>query len=784
MPSGFQTRGGARRISAMPHMIVTDDQARSQFDEARLHRFLQKCTEHKPALRARSLKIAAIVQEVAAGVCPDMTVDELLSLTGRITAARGVDHPQHGQLAGRIEIYRLRRLVPCTFSAAVEAQRNHRARGEAAPLVSDEFVALYNKHSEAINAHIDQTRDMTFDYFGVRTLVRSYLLRGVAGTIMELPQYMYMRVAIAVHGGRGTLDDILESYDDMSLRRYTHASPTLFNAGTRMQQLSSCFLVGVKADSIDGIFGTLHDCARISKTAGGLGISVSNVRASGAYIRGTQGTSNGLVPMLRVFNDMARYVDQGGGKRKGAAAIYIEPWHADILSVLPMKDNQGHEELRARDLFYALWVNDLFMQRVEANGQWTLFCPSVAPGLQGAYGDAFRELYEKYEREGRGAQTIKARDLWALIIETQMETGGPYMLFKDACNAKSNHRHLGTINCSNLCTEIVQYTSPDEVAVCNLGSLCLPSFVSNGQFDHAALHSAAARLALSLDRVIDVTYYPVEAARRSNQRHRPIGIGVQGLADVFAMLMLPYDGPEARELNRDIFETIHHAALSASCALSALAGAYETYDGSPVSRGELQCDAWGVTPSTRWDWPELRRRIQTSGLRNSLLTAPMPTASTAQIAGNNESFEPAMSNLFVRRVLSGEFVVVNRHMVAALEAEGKWPALRDDLVRCGGSVQNLPVSQKLKDVFRTAWEMKQRPLVDMAADRAPYIDQSQSFNVFMAAPTAQMVNALHMYAWRKGLKTGMYYLHTRPAIEAVPFSVAQDKHGECESCGA
>jgi ribonucleoside-diphosphate reductase alpha chain len=774
-------------------VAVVASHASSEFDPAVLTAHLQGLLADDRGGALPGVDVGALVVEVAGGVFDGITTTELRDLVARTAAARSILHPGHGMLAGRIEMERLHRGVPATFAKAVERQRAHTSHGRPAPLVSDEFMAQYDKVAAEVEAHLVRRRDFTLDYFAVRTLAKSYLLRGADGEILETPQYMYMRVAIAVHGSAGGIRDVLQAYDDLSRRIYTHASPTLFNAGTQRPQMSSCFLLGVYDDSIDGIYGTLRQCAQISKSAGGIGLSVSNVRAKGSYIRGTQGVSNGLVPMLRVFNDTARYVDQGGGKRKGAIAVYIEPWHADIFDVLMLKHNQGAEELRARDLFYGLWIPDLFMERVRDNRTWTLFCPGRCPDLQRLTGDAFRERYELYESEGCGDRAVSARKLWAQILETQMETGGPYMLYKDTCNRKSNQRHLGTINCSNLCTEIVQYTSPTEVAVCNLGSLCLPAFVGAGQFDFDRLHEAATRLALSLNRVIDNNYYPVPQARSSNQRHRPVGIGVQGLADVFAELMLPYDSTEARSLNRDIFETIYHAALSASCALAMSHGPYETFPGSPASEGLLQPDLWGAGVSSRWDWDNLRLNIAKHGLRNSLLTAPMPTASTAQIAGNTESFEPAMSNLLVRRVLSGEFVVVNRRLVAALERAGRWPAVRDDLIRAGGSVQGLDVPDSIKSVFRTVWEMKQKPLLEMAADRGPFVDQSQSLNVFMEDATAAKLHSLHMYAWQRGLKTGMYYLHTRPAIEAVQFAVARggearggeaEEEGVCASCSA
>ena len=745
-----------------------------------------------------TLDPTAVAREATDGACDGLRSDELGTLVAQLCAARAHLHPDYARLGGRVEMAQLHKATPARFTDAVRAQRACTVGGRTRPLVTAAFAALAEEHGAALDAALCGDRDFDFDFFGVRTLLKGYLLRGEGKAPMERPQHMYMRVALALHGAAGGVDDVVQAYHDMSRRLYSHASPTLFHAGTPLQQLSSCFLLGTYKDSVDGIYDTLKQCALISKTAGGIGLAVSDIRARGSYIEGTQGQSNGLVPMLRVFNDTARYIDQGGGRRRGALAVYIEPWHADICDVLDMKRPQGAEELRARDLFYALWIPDLFMRRVHDDGDWALFCPDECPGLAGVHGDAFVQLYEKYEREGRAKFAMRARELWSRILETQMETGGPYMLYKDACNAKSNHQHLGTIRCSNLCTEIVQYTDEGEVAVCNLGSLCLPSFVradAAGGFDYGALHGAAKRLAVALDRVIDVNYYPVEEARASNRRHRPVGIGVQGLADVFAELSHAYDSEAARALNRNIFETIQHAALEASCEAARARGPYETYAGSPASQGRLQCDLWGEGAAPRfgrWDWAALRAAIAEHGLRNSLLTAPMPTASTAQIAGNTESFEPATSNVYVRRVLSGEFLVVNPRLVRALEAEGVWPAVRPALLQAGGSLRDVEgVSEHTKAVFRTVWEMKQRPIIDMAADRGAFIDQSQSLNVFMGDATAEKLTALHMHVWKKGLK-GTYYLHSRAPREAVQFALigenaaraAPAEEAACESCSA
>ncbi len=650
-------------------------------------------------------------------------------------------------------------------------------------------------------------RDFDYDYFGYKTLERSYLLR-VDGKIVERPQHLLMRVAIGIHKD---VEKAIDTYHMLSERWMTHASPTLFNSGTPRPQLSSCFLIAMKEDSIEGIYDTLKECACISKSAGGIGLSIHDIRATSSYIRGTNGTSNGIIPMLRVFNDTARYVDQGGGKRKGAFAIYLEPWHADIFDWLDLRKNHGKEEARARDLFYGLWTNDLFMKRVEENGEWTLFCPNEAPGLADSWGEEFETLYESYEKAGKGKKTIKAQQLWFAILESQVETGNPYMLFKDSCNRKSNQQNLGTIRSSNLCTEIVEFTSPEETAVCNLASIALPRFVveenpasptgrteakklrgslqaGSRRFDHAKLAEITRKVTRNLNRIIDVNYYPVETARRSNMRHRPIGLGVQGLADVFILLGLPFDSPEAQKLNAEIFETIYFAALTESNAIAAVDGTYESYPGSPVSKGVLQPDMWGVTEmpgGDRHDWKGLRAAISEHGVRNSLLVAPMPTASTSQILGNNECFEPYTSNIYARRVLSGEFTVVNNHLLADLTELGLWdPSLKNDLIANNGSVQGLDIPDNLKAIYKTVWEIKQRVLVDMAADRGAFIDQSQSFNVHMSDANSGKLTSLHFYAWKKGLKTGMYYLRSRAAADAVKFTVDPAKAAQAKAKAA
>ena len=644
---------------------------------------------------------------------------------------------------------------------------------------------------DTLDAAVMHNRDFEFDYFGFKTLEKSYLLK-IDGKVAERPQHMLMRVAVGIH-----MDDIprvLETYNFLSDRFFTHATPTLFNAGTPNPQMSSCFLLAMKEDSIDGIYDTLKQCAVISKYAGGIGMSISNIRASQSYIRGTNGTSNGIVPMLRVFNNTARYVDQGGGKRKGSIAAYIEPWHADIFPFLDLRKNHGNESDRARDLFYALWIPDLFMKRVQANGEWTLMCPNECPGLADCYGEEFEALYEKYEKEGKGRKTIKAQQLWFAILDSQVETGTPYMLFKDHCNSKSNQKNLGTIKCSNLCTEIVEYTSPDEVAVCNLASISLSKFVTkdateynafDGVFDFDKLREISEVVTRNLNRVIDRNFYPVKEAKNSNMRHRPIGIGVQGLADTFQKLKMPFDSPEARKLNKDIFETIYFGAVTSSCKLAEEEGTYESYEGSPASKGELQYDMWGVTPSDRWDWAGLKEKIAKHGMRNSLLMAPMPTASTAQILGNNEATEPFTSNMYNRRVLAGEFTIVNKHLLRELTARGLWTqSVRNQIIADGGSIQNVrEIPQGIKDVFKTVWEISQRSILDMAADRGAYICQSQSLNVHIAEPTTAKLTSMHFYAWKQGLKTGMYYLRTRPKADAIQFTVNKEQLAEDRKAG-
>lgn len=731
------------------------------------------------------------------GVFAGVTTKELDELAAETAASMTSKHPDYALLAARIAVSNLHKTTIKSFSDTMKLMYEHvnQRNGTWSPLLADDVYEIIKANAEKLDAEIVYDRDFDYDYFGFKTLERSYLLR-IDGKVVERPQHLLMRVAIGIH--KEDVDKAIDTYHMLSERWMTHASPTLFNAGTPRPQLSSCFLICMKEDSIEGIYDTLKECACISKSAGGIGLSIHDIRATSSYIRGTNGTSNGIIPMLRVFNDTARYVDQGGGKRKGAFAIYLEPWHADIFDWLDLRKNHGKEEARARDLFYGLWTNDLFMKRVEANGEWTLMCPNECPGLSDCWGEEFETLYQKYEADGKGKKTIKAQQLWFAILESQVETGNPYMLFKDACNRKSNQQNLGTIKSSNLCTEIVEYTSPDETAVCNLASIALPRFVIENNpssptgrtetkklvgslrandrfFDHSKLFEITRKVTRNLNRIIDVNYYPVEAAKRSNMRHRPIGLGVQGLADVFILLGMPFDSPEAQKLNAEIFETIYFAALTESNALAMVEGPYSTYEGSPVSKGILQPDMWGVTEmpgGNRHDWAGLRASIAQHGVRNSLLVAPMPTASTSQILGNNECFEPYTSNIYARRVLSGEFTVVNQHLLSDLTELGLWdPELKNELIANNGSVQDLEIPDNLKDIYKTVWEIKQRVLVDMAADRGAFIDQSQSFNVHMSDPNSGKLTSLHFYAWKKGLKTGMYYLRSRAAADAIKFTV-------------
>ncbi|BAS81453.1 ribonucleoside-diphosphate reductase large subunit [Oryza sativa Japonica Group] len=733
-----------------------------------------------------------VAQKVCAGVYKGVTTSQLGELAAETAAAMTASHPDYASLAARIAISNLHKTTMKSFSETIKVMYMHydERSGLLAPLIADDVYEIIMKNTTRLDSEIIYDRDFDYDYFGFKTLERSYLLK-VVGKVVERPQHMLMRVSIGIH--KDDIESAIKTYHMMSQRWFTHASPTLFNAGTPRPQLSSCFLICMNDDSIEGIYDTLSECATISKCAGGIGLSIHNIRATGSYIRGTNGTSNGIVPMLRVFNDTARYVDQGGGKRKGAFAIYLEPWHADIFEFLDLRKNHGKEENRARDLFYALWIPDLFMERVQNNENWSLFCPNEAPGLADCWGDEFQNLYKKYEREGKAKKVVSAQALWFDILKAQIETGTPYMLYKDSCNRKSNQQNLGTIKSSNLCTEIIEFTSPTETAVCNLASIGLPRFVrekgvpmeshpaklvgSNGSknryFDFDKLAEITSIVTRNLNKIIDTNYYPVETAKRSNMRHRPIGIGVQGLADTFILLGMPFDSTEAQQLNKDIFETIYYHALKASAEIAAKEGPYETYSGSPVSKGILQPDMWNVVPSDRWNWSDLREMISKVGVRNSLLIAPMPTASTSQILGNNECFEPYTSNIYSRRVLSGEFVVVNKHLLHDLTEMGIWsPVLKNKIVYEDGSVQKISeIPDDLKAIYRTVWEIKQKTIVDMAIDRGCYIDQSQSLNIHMDQPNFGKLTSLHFHAWSKGLKTGMYYLRTRAAADAIKFTV-------------
>ncbi|PUZ30277.1 ribonucleoside-diphosphate reductase alpha chain [Chitinophaga costaii] len=713
-----------------------------------------------------------VAKKVILGLYDGVTTAELDNLAAETAASLTTKHPDYALLASRLAVSNLHKETEKSFSKTMRKLYEYidPKINRPAPLLSDEVFEIIERNKEVLDSSIIYDRDFAFDYFGFKTLERSYLLK-LDGKIAERPQHMFMRVSVGIH--KEDIDSVIKTYNLMSERWFTHATPTLFNSGTPKPQMSSCFLLTMQDDSIEGIYDTLKQTAKISQSAGGIGLSIHNIRATGSYISGTNGTSNGIIPMLRVFNDTARYVDQGGGKRKGAFAIYLEPWHADIFEFLDLRKNHGKEEMRARDLFFALWVPDLFMKRVEQNGEWALFCPHEAPGLHECHGEAFEKLYTQYEQENRARKVVKAQDLWFAILDAQIETGNPYMLYKDAANSKSNQQNLGTIKSSNLCTEIIEYTDANEVAVCNLASLALPRYITDGKFDHDKLYEIAYQVTLNLNKIIDNNYYPVEEARNSNLRHRPIGLGVQGLADAFIALRLPFESEAAKQLNKDIFETIYFAALSASKDLAAKDGHYESYPGSPASKGILQFDMWGVTPSNRWDWAGLKAEIKKVGIRNSLLLAPMPTASTSQILGNNECFEPYTSNIYTRRVLSGEFVVVNKHLLHDLVELGLWDNdMKNRIISANGSIQGInEIPSNIKELYKTVWEIKQRTLIDMAADRGAYICQSQSLNLFVDTPTTAKLTSMHFHAWKSGLKTGMYYLRTQAATQAVQFTV-------------
>jgi ribonucleoside-diphosphate reductase alpha chain len=719
-----------------------------------------------------------VAMKVVSGIYDGVTTSELDNLAAETSASMTTKHPDYATLAARIAISNLHKNTLKSFSGTMKLlyQYVDPKTAENASLVSKETWKVIQANAALLDSSIIYDRDFGYDYFGYKTLEKSYLMK-LNGKIVERPQHMLMRVSVGIHGEN--IEKAIETYNLLSERWFTHATPTLFNAGTPKPQLSSCFLLTMKDDSIDGIYDTLKQTAKISQSAGGIGLSIHNIRATGSYIKGTNGTSNGIIPMLRVFNDTARYVDQGGGKRKGSFAIYLEPWHADVFDFLDLKRNHGKEELRARDLFFALWIPDLFMKKVEANEDWSLFCPHECPGLSDCYGDEFERLYDKYESEGRARRKVSAQELWFEILESQVETGTPYILFKDSANKKSNQKNLGTIKSSNLCTEIIEYTAPDEVAVCNLASIALPKFVNNVdtnqvEFDFKKLYDITKVITRNLNKIIDVNYYPVPEAEKSNKRHRPIGIGIQGLADAFILMRMPFDSQPAQQLNKDIFETIYFAAMESSMELALEEGKYETWEGSPISKGEFQFDMWGVTPdSGLWDWEDLRAKVIKNGVRNSLLLAPMPTASTSQILGNNECFEPYTSNIYTRRVLSGEFVVVNKHLLRDLVKIGLWnDSMKNKLIGANGSVQNISeIPDHLKDLYKTAWEIKQKTLIDMSADRGAFICQSQSLNIFMMDPNFAKLTSMHFYSWKAGLKTGMYYLRTKAAVDAVKFTV-------------
>ena len=720
-----------------------------------------------------------VAMRVIEGLYDGVTTSELDNLAAETAASMTVTHPDYAQLAARIAISNLHKNTNKSFSETMSEMYHYvnPRTNQAAPLLSDEVYEVIKENAEFLNSHIIYNRDFNYDYFGFKTLERSYLLR-INGKIVERPQQMLMRVAVGIH--LNDLESVIETYELMSKKFFTHATPTLFNAGTPKPQMSSCFLLTMKDDSIDGIYDTLKQTAKISQSAGGIGLAIHNVRATGSYIRGTNGTSNGIVPMLRVFNDTARYVDQGGGKRKGSFAIYLETWHADIFEFLDLKKNTGKEEMRARDLFFAMWTSDLFMKRVEEDTTWTLMCPNECPGLDEVYGDEFEALYLSYEAQGKGRKTIRARELWEKILESQIETGTPYMLYKDAANRKSNQKNLGTIRSSNLCTEIMEYTSPDEIAVCNLASISLPMFVENGAFNHELLYNVTKRVTRNLNKVIDRNYYPVVEAENSNMRHRPIGLGVQGLADAFILLRMPFTSDEAKKLNQEIFETLYFAAVTASMEMAKEEGAYSTFEGSPISKGEFQHNLWNIKDeelSGRWDWASLRKEVTANGVRNSLLVAPMPTASTSQILGNNEAFEPYTSNIYTRRVLSGEFIVVNKHLLNDLVERGLWnETLKQEIMRHNGSVQNIErIPQDLKELYKTVWEMSMKDIIDMSRQRGYFIDQSQSLNLFMQDANYAKLTSMHFYAWKSGLKTGMYYLRTKSAVDAIKFTLNNDK---------
>ncbi|CED83798.1 ribonucleotide reductase alpha subunit [Phaffia rhodozyma] len=726
-----------------------------------------------------------ITKKVCMGVHQGVTTVELDNLAAETAAYLTTKHPDYAILAARIAISNLHKETKKIFSQVIDDLYTYvnPKNNKPSPMISKQTYEDVMANKEALDSAIIYDRDFHYNFFGFKTLERSYLLR-IDGNVAERPQHMLMRVSVGIHGAN--VEKVIETYNLMSERYFTHASPTLFNAGTPHPQLSSCFLVAMQDDSIEGIYDTLKQCAMISKTAGGIGLNIHNIRAKGSYIAGTNGYSNGIVPMLRAYDATARYVDQGGNKRPGAFAIYLEPWHADIFDFLDLRKNHGKEEQRARDLFYALWIPDLFMKRVEANGDWPLMCPNECPGLSEVYGDEFEALFEKYEREGKFRKVVSAQKVWYAILESQTETGGPFMCYKDHANRKSNQKNLGVIKSSNLCTEIMEYSAPDEVAVCNLASIALPTYIQHGVYNFQKLHEVVKVVTKNLNKIIDVNYYPVKEARNSNMRHRPVGLGVQGLADAFMILRMPFESPEAKLLNIQIFETIYHAALESSCEMAAIDGAYTSYEGSPVSKGELQFDMWGVEPTGLWDWAELKEKIKVHGVRNSLLVAPMPTASTSQILGFNECFEPYTSNIYTRRVLAGEFQVVCPWLLRDLVELGLWDDdMKDRIIAHNGSVQNIAqIPDEFKAIYKTVWEISQKKVIEMAADRGAFVDQSQSLNIHLTNPTFGQLTSMHFYGWKKGLKTGMYYLRTRPAAQAIQFTLSADAIKEAKEAAS
>lgn len=723
-----------------------------------------------------------VAMRVIEGLYDGVTTSELDNLAAETAASMTISHPDYAQLAARIAVSNLHKNTKKSFSETMTDMYHYvnPRTGKEAPLLADDVFEVIQKNAKILDSTIIYNRDFNYDYFGFKTLERSYLLK-INGKIVERPQHMLMRVSVGIH--KDDIESAIETYELMSKKFFTHATPTLFNAGTPKPQMSSCFLLTMKDDSIDGIYDTLKQTAKISQSAGGIGLAIHNVRATGSYISGTNGTSNGIVPMLRVYDMTARYVDQGGGKRKGSFAIYVEPWHADIFDFLDLRKNHGKEEMRTRDLFLGMWIPDLFMKRVQEDTTWTLMCPNECPGLSDVHSEEFDALYLSYEAAGKGRKTVKAREIWEKILESQVETGLPYMLYKDAANRKSNQKNLGTIRSSNLCTEIIEFTSPEEVAVCNLASISLPMFVENGKFDHQKLYDVTKRVTLNLNKVIDRNYYPVKEAETSNVRHRPVGLGVQGLADAFIMLRMPFTSDEAKKLNQEIFETLYFAAVTSSMELAKIEGPYSSFEGSPISQGEFQFNLWGLKDadlSGRWDWESLRKEVMVHGVRNSLLVAPMPTASTSQILGNNEAFEPYTSNIYTRRTLSGEFIVVNKHLLEDLVSLGIWnESLKQEIMRHNGSVQNIAaIPADIKELYKTVWEMSMKDILDMSRQRGYFIDQSQSLNLFMQDANFSKLTSMHFYAWQSGLKTGMYYLRTKSAVDAIKFTLNNDKKEE------